>query len=297
MCKDALAKSAQDAQAKSATDPINIDTIFAPATPDHDTGVYSVTSKVQRAVALQTAVFAAANPEATEVPIHERNIAILADTAAQRSLVTKELADRLKLPIIAQERASILGYGQGKAENRLFKVTEITLGSPDGRTDKKPIKLSALVVSSLNPIYMTGISKFATRLQTKGLDLADRRLVNSKRDIVETDLLVGADFYDNIVSPYHMPRQISGMWLQRSVFGHYILKGKIPGSSEAVKSDLNAMHITIQHVASSPLLPTLDNNEHDIAKDRVISTCKVLDRSSERLRKYQQEHDQVDKFI
>ena len=132
-------------------------------------------------------MFAAVNLEAMEIPIHERNIAILADMVAQRSLVTKELADRLKLPIIAQERASILGYGQIKAENRLFKVTEITLGSPDGRTDKKPIKISALVVGGLNPIYMTGICKFATKLQTKGLDLADRRLVNSKRDVVETD--------------------------------------------------------------------------------------------------------------
>ena len=262
MCKDALAKSAQDAKTNTAINTAKVETIFEPATPDHDTGVYSATSKFQHAVALQTAVFAAVNPEASEIPIHERNIAILADTAAQGFLVTKELEDRLKLPIIAQERASILGYGQIKAENRLFKVTEITLGSPDGRTDKKPIKLSALVVGGLNPIYMTGICKFATRLQTKGLDLADRRLVTSKKDVVNTDLLVGADFYDDIVSPYHMPRQVSGMWLARSVFGHYILKGKIPGSSEAVKSDLNAMHITIQHVASSPLLPILDNNEY-----------------------------------
>ena len=137
ICKDALAKSAQDANTNTAINTAKVETTFEPATPNHDTGVYSVTSKFQRAVALQTAVFAAINPEAMEIPIHERNIAILADTAAQRSLVTKELADRLKLPIIAQERASILGYGQIKAENRLFKVTEIILGSPDGRTDKK----------------------------------------------------------------------------------------------------------------------------------------------------------------
>ena len=58
----------------------------------------------------------------------------------------------------------------------------------------------------MNPIYMTGICKFATKLQNKGLDLADRRLVNSKKDVVDTDLLVGVDFYDDLVSPYHMPR-------------------------------------------------------------------------------------------
>ena len=108
---------AQDAQSIFTTDPIKIESIFVPATPDHDIGIYSATSKLQRAVALQTAVFAAVNPEASEVPIYERNIAILADTAAQRSLVTKELASKLKLPIIAHERASIQGYGQVKAES------------------------------------------------------------------------------------------------------------------------------------------------------------------------------------
>ena len=106
---------------------------------------------------------------------------------------------------------------------------------------------------------MTGICKFATRLQNKGIDLADRRLVNSKKDVIYTDLLVGADFYDNVVSPYHMPKQVSGMWLGRTVFGHYMLKGKIPGSAEAVKSDINALQIIIQHIASPPL-PILDNH-------------------------------------
>ena len=57
-------------------------TIFDPATPDHDTGIYSTLSKTQRAVALQTAVFAAVNKEAADIPLHCQNIAILADTAA-----------------------------------------------------------------------------------------------------------------------------------------------------------------------------------------------------------------------
>ena len=94
------------------------------------------------------------------------------------------------------------------------------------------------------------------------MKLADRRLVNSKKDVVQTDLLVGADFYDHIISPNYMPKQVSGMWLGRTVFGHYVLKGKIPGSSEALKNDVNAMQITIQHVANLPVLPILENHEH-----------------------------------
>ena len=151
---------------------------------EEDTGIYSTLSRTQRAVALQTAVFASVNKEAVDVPLHNRNIAILADTAAQRSLVTKDAVNRLKLPIISEERASILGYGQSSATNKLYKVTEITLGSPDGCENKKPVTLNALVVAAMNPIYMTGASKFALRLQNKGLDMADRRLVNSKDDTV-----------------------------------------------------------------------------------------------------------------
>ena len=68
-----------------------------------------------------------------------------------------------------------------------------------------------LAVSGMNQIYMTGASKFALKLQNKGLEMADCRLVNSKSDIVSTDLLIGADYYNEIVSPYHMPKQILGM--------------------------------------------------------------------------------------
>ena len=57
------------------------------------------------------------------------------------------------------------------------------------------------------------------------------------------------------------------MWLNRTVFNHYILKGKIPGSSDAVKDDLNAMQITIQQVACSPTLPILDDHEHVDSQD------------------------------
>ena len=181
-------------------------TIFDPATPDHDTGIYNTLAKTQRAVGLQTAVFAAVNKEAADIPLHCQNIAILADTAAQRSLITKEAADRLKLPIISEERASILGYGQVKATNQVYKVVEITLGPPKGSDNKKPVIINALVVGGMNPIFMTGISKFALKLKSKGLDMADSRLVNSKSDTVNTDLLIGTDYYDEIVSPRHMSK-------------------------------------------------------------------------------------------
>ena len=40
------------------------------------------------------------------------------------------------------------------------------------------------MVSGINQIYMTGARKFALKVQSKDLDMADCRLVNSKSDIV-----------------------------------------------------------------------------------------------------------------
>ena len=67
LCTEALAKSLKSS--------LNSDlitgkfTAFEPATPDHDTGVYSMTARAQRAVALQTAVLSAENKEAADVPL------------------------------------------------------------------------------------------------------------------------------------------------------------------------------------------------------------------------------------
>ena len=45
-----------------------------------------------KSVALPTAVYTANNQNALKLPLEQRNVAILADSAAQRTLVTKEAA-------------------------------------------------------------------------------------------------------------------------------------------------------------------------------------------------------------
>ena len=45
-----------------------------------------------------------------------------------------------------------MGYVQTKAESRLFKATEISLGSCYGRTYKNSVKFNALVVGGMNSI-------------------------------------------------------------------------------------------------------------------------------------------------
>ena len=60
------------------------------------------------------------------------------------------------------------------------------------------------------------------------------------------------------------------MWLSKTTFGHHLLKGRIPGSSEAVRQDVNANCITIQHIANNPILPILNDYQQ-------VNTNNVLD--------------------
>ena len=73
--------------------------------------VFSIGSKIQRSVALVTTIFTAHNQEAKLIPTVDRNVAILCDSGAQRSLITRECIDRLGLQVVRTERACLQGYG------------------------------------------------------------------------------------------------------------------------------------------------------------------------------------------
>ena len=107
-------------------------------------------------------------------------------------------------------------------------MVSISLGLPNYC---KQAIFDAYVVDNLNQIHMAGVSKFAKKLQSKGIDLADWRLGNTKSDIIDFDILVGADHYYKIVSPYKLPIERLGMWLSFDRFGRNFLFGRIPGSN------------------------------------------------------------------
>ena len=83
-----------------------------------------------KSVALPTAVYTANNPNALKLPL-ELNVAILADSAAQRTLVAKETAEKLGLDIIGTERAFLIGYGNKRSQNNSFNVVSVSLTLPN----------------------------------------------------------------------------------------------------------------------------------------------------------------------
>ena len=99
---------------------------------------------------------------------------------------------------------------------------------------------------------MPGAAIFGKKLHSKGIVLADWRFLNRNSDMVESDCLLGADFYRRIVSPHRLPRYTLGMWLSFTVFGGAMLSGKIPGSTKFPTP--NAVNVlSILNVSVAPL--------------------------------------------
>ena len=128
--------------------------------------------------------------------------------------------------------------------------------------NQKPITIDALVIKKISDIYMAGASNFAKRLEKKGYTLADERLVNCKSDVVVTELLIGADHVDKVISPYKSKQMVLGMWLSFTVFGGALMLGRIPGSS--LSPNKNIFHTTVFHI-NTPIVHLSDSNEEVLA--------------------------------
>ena len=209
-------------------------------------GIHNISRCDLKAVALPTAVFTAHNPGTLTLSLENRNVAVLADSGAQRTLISRAAADRLKLDIVGQERACLQGFGHKSGSNSLFDVVRIKLGRVH---ETQPVIFDAFIVPNLNPLHMSGAAKFAKKIAAKGLNLADWRLAASKSDVVSFDLLLGSDHYYKIVNPFRLPRQFHGMWLPYTVYGHHMLLGKIPGSASDKRSQ-TVNYVNIQHVSN-----------------------------------------------
>ena len=95
---------------------------------------------------------------------------------------------------------------------------------------------------------MTGICQLAKKLAKKGADIADRRLLDQKRDILISDILVGADYFMTVNCINKPPVRILGSYLLNTIFGQSII-GKISGSTSLTDSKA-VTQLSIVHVAT-----------------------------------------------
>ena len=243
-CKDASCKSAHGPHACLLC-PKNL---VEQAKPHTIGAVTNINKSDLKAVALSTAMMVAHNSNALKLAPEKRTVALMLDSGGQRTLVTREVADRLGFEVIGQENACLQGFGAKHGTNNTYDVVSIKLGRI---TEKHPICIDAFVVPKLNKLHMAGASKFARKLNSKGFSIADWRLLNSKSDIISFDILIGSDFYYKIVNPFKLPIFAYGMWLPYTVYGDVLLLGKIPGSAEC-KSSQAVNYVNIQNIACEP---------------------------------------------
>ena len=135
-----------------------------------------------------------------------------------------------------KDRINLLSYGSKLPESNIFKIVKLFLGR--GR-DHRSKKLEAIVVNAINPVCMPGASAFAKKLEKKGYSLADERLVRTKDDCVQIDILIGADHYINFVSPIKPKVQLYGMWMEHTYWDEILLNGPIPGSAASPNQGVN----------------------------------------------------------
>ena len=165
-----------------------------------------------------------------------------------------------------------------KPQNSAFNVVSISLSLPNCKTNAI---IDAYVVDKLNPVHMAGASKFAKRLQKKGINLADWRLLNNKTDIIDFELLVGADYYYEVVNPFKLPIQHFGMWMKFDRFGRNFLFGQIPGSKD-IKKLQNVNYVSIHNINSSNTNKALnscdvfdlENCSNKLDKEEIVDTIK-----------------------
>ena len=190
------------------------------------------------------------------------------DTGAQRTLITKHCAQRLNLPIVRREKASLVGFGQKSASNAIYDVISLTLRKPG---ESRAIKLEAYIVPHINSCHLTGASKIAKKLHQRGVRLADWKLITTNSDIIHTELLVGADYAFHVLSTKMLPRCYYKQWLCYNIYGDGMLIGPIPGSAPDHSSQVHNITVTIMKISLSPVLEegesVLEVNAVDVIRE------------------------------
>ena len=105
-------------------------------------------------------------------------VGVLLDTAAQQSLIHRDVVERLKIEPFRQEFTTLIGFGMSRPMAKNYDVVRVKLYKP-GYSQKSTI--TCLVVDRPPAICsMAGVSQLAKKLAKKGADIADTRLLNMK---------------------------------------------------------------------------------------------------------------------
>ena len=186
-------------------------------------------------------------------PYFNSELRCLLDQCSQRTLILKQTVNKHVIPVVKTESLKISGFG-GEGYNKKYDIVELTFGN-----HFKTIKLNAVVVDSLPEIRIDNIQSVVQNLKNKNVNLADNRLDFSY--INDIDILVGNDFYYDIVRTDKLPYSIDDVWLLPTWFGDCIT-GRLPVKSvnEFKTNAITILKVAVQEFPwKNETLPDIEN--------------------------------------
>lgn len=209
-----------------------------PAIDKRDTeqqSAVSLHSGVRNAVLLQTARVWVDGRD------RKRLARCLLDGGSQRSFVTEGLSRELKLEVVGEEEVTIYPFGGTQnVTKKKRRVVRVWLRSQYSR---KEHSVDALEIEDICSDHLALPDNVVQTIGEVGLDLADVAVSPALRNSEKIDVLIGADYYWEIVSGE--VRKLHGSLVAVKTDFGWTLQGPIPQPSSVVTSSAVAVLRTV----------------------------------------------------
>uniref|UniRef100_A0A1X7U524 CCHC-type domain-containing protein n=1 Tax=Amphimedon queenslandica TaxID=400682 RepID=A0A1X7U524_AMPQE len=142
-------------------------------------------------ILLQTAQATVHNTKSTE----SATLRLVCDSGSYRSYITEEVCRKLSLRIVGKKDLVIATFGNTGGRRQSYKIAQAVLETNDGNTLVLNLMVVPLICEPLVGVSLRGCIIGYDHL--KDLDLADP---GTNGDVIELDILIGLDYYWDIVS-------------------------------------------------------------------------------------------------
>ncbi|XP_061168132.1 uncharacterized protein LOC133177057 [Saccostrea echinata] len=165
---------------------------------------------------------------------------ILFDEGAQRSFISRSLADKIELTPTGYEDINILGFGDSGKDKRVQKLQTALIKVQTIQREEIPVKV--LVVPEIAAPIKTHVETAAKLSHLRNLRLAHPV---AQDDAFQIELLIGADQYWNLVEDEIVRGK--GPTAIKSKLG-YLLSGPLYGSQfHVVEYNTSMMNVMVSH--------------------------------------------------
>lgn len=206
------------------------------------------------------------------VACHENRsklVRVLLDNGSERTWITKNLANVLKVKVIRKERLSVYSFGLKKAEEKIYHVARLELKN---RKDcDKSIQIEALIAETISAAPIAAPDqKTCAVLKRKGFLLADKGS-NSEQSV---DILIGADIFWNVINNSKVEKISENLYGIPTIFG-FTLQGVQNGFENKMLQNPVAINFSmtsdIQMLWKLETLGICDEGKLSVSDENIIN--------------------------